>query len=178
MSLYARKEALATHMHRTLRTSPHHAFTLTEILIVVLILAILAMITVPQWSDTSEEAREAALATDLQTARRQIQLYRSQHNGRGPELNENGAKDPANFVARMTGRTDQNGKLNPAGKYGPYLNAWPSNPFVEGDAASKIQFHSNVAPPRHGLTGWYYSLTTGMLYANSTRGGEAFDPPG
>ena len=158
--------------------SPHMAFTLVEVLIIVLIVAILAMVVIPEWADTTDDAREAALATDLQTARRQIQLYRSEHSGRRPELDEAGLSDAANFVVRMTGRTDQSGALNSAGNCGPYLTDWPSNPFVQGAAAQTIQFHSNVAPPRHGMTGWYYSLTTGMLYANSTTGGEAFDPPG
>lgn len=151
-------------------------FTLVEILIILMILAILAMIAIPQWVDASNDTREAALATDLQAARRQIQLYRSQHNGRGPEFNESGATDPANFVARMTGRTDVNGALYSGGKYGPYFAVWPSNPFVEGAAAQAIQFHPNVAPPKHGMTGWYYSFTTGMLYPNSAKGGNVFDP--
>lgn len=150
-------------------------FTLVEILIIVMILAILAMIAIPKWVEASDDTREAALATDLQSARRQIQLYRSQHNGLGPEFNEGGGLDPANFVARMTGRTDVNGALKSGGECGPYLSAWPSNPFVEGAAAQAIQFHSNAAPPRHGLAGWYYSLTTGMLYPNSIKGAKAFD---
>lgn len=158
-------------------TSPDTGFTLVEILIVLLILAILAMAAIPKLVDASNDTRETALATDLQAARTQIQLYRSRHRGRGPEFNESGATDPANFVARMTSRTDLNGALNPAGEFGPYLPLWPSNPFVEGAAAQAIQFDSNARPPRHGATGWYYSLTTGMLYPNSTTGGEEFDPP-
>lgn len=158
-------------------TSPGKGFTLTEILICLLILAILAMAAIPKLVDASIDTRETALVTDLQAARTQIQLYRSRHRGRGPEFNESGAMDPANFVARMTGCTDLNGALNPNGQYGPYLPAWPINPFVEGPAAQAIQFHSDPRPPRHGETGWYYSLSTGMLYPNSTMGGEEFDPP-
>jgi len=163
---------------RTSLNRYHGGFTLVEILIVVVILAILAMIVIPKWGEAADDARESALATDLQAARRQIQLYTLQHNNHRPEFNEGGSIDTANFVARMTGRTDSSGKLNPSGQYEPYLNDWPSNPFVESADAQKIQFHSNEAPPRHGLTGWYYSLTTGILYSNSTTGGEAFDPPG
>ena len=81
-----------------------------------------------------------------------------------------------NFVARMTGRTNPSGKLNTSGQCGPYLTDWPSNPFVKGAAAQTIQFHSNAAPPRLSMTGWYYSLTTGILYANSTTGAILFDP--
>ncbi|MBL7132703.1 MAG: type II secretion system protein [Phycisphaerae bacterium] len=154
----------------------HGGFTLAEILIVVLILAILAMIVVPKWGDAADEARESALATDLQTARRQIQLYTAEHNDRRPEFNEGGAVDTPNFIARMTGRTDTSGKLNPSGQCGPYLTEWPANPYLSGDRARQIHFHPNPSPPRHGLTGWYYSLTTGILYANSTTGAILFDP--
>ena len=161
---------------RTPLSRSHGGFTLVEILIIVMILAILAMVVIPKWGQATDDARESALASDLQTARRQIQLYTVQHNDRRPEFNEGGAVDTANFIARMTGRTDPSGKLNLSGQCGPYLNDWPSNPFVESANAQKIQFHSNESPPRHGITGWYYSLTTGILYANSTTGAVAFDP--
>jgi prepilin-type N-terminal cleavage/methylation domain-containing protein len=163
-------------MRSTFMRYPDAGFTLVEILICLLILAILAMAAIPRLVDASNDTRETALVTDLQAARTQIQLYRSRHRGRGPEFNEGGAMDTANFVARMTSRTDVNGALNPKGEYGPYLPAWPSNPFVEGPAAQAIQFNSNARPPRQGETGWYYSLSTGMLYANSTKGGEEYDP--
>ena len=161
---------------RTPLSRSHGGFTLVEILIIVTILAILAMIVIPKWDEATDDARESALAADLQTARRQIQLYTAQHNDRRPEFNESGSVDTANFIARMTGRTDLSGKLNPSGQCGPYLTDWPANPYLSGDSAKLIQFHSNYKPPRHALTGWYYSLTTGILYANSTTGAIAFDP--
>ena len=62
------------HLSRTRR-----AFTLIEILIVVVILGILAAIVIPQFTDASEEAMEASVRTQLQTIRSQIELYNVQN---------------------------------------------------------------------------------------------------
>ena len=55
------------------------AFTLIEILIVVVILGILAAIVIPQFTDASQEAMEASVRSQLQTIRGQIELYNVQH---------------------------------------------------------------------------------------------------
>lgn len=55
------------------------AFTLIEILIVVVILGILAAIVIPQFTDASDEAMDANIRTQLQTLRSQIQLYNVQN---------------------------------------------------------------------------------------------------
>ena len=68
-----------------------NAFTLVELLIVVIILGILASVVIPQFSDASTDARMSSLATNLMTIRGQIDLYRLQHNGTYPAQ--------ANFVA-------------------------------------------------------------------------------
>ena len=70
------------------------AFTLIEILIVVVILGILAAVVVPQFTDASSEAKLSALQTNLHTIRSQLQLYRMQHNGTWPVL--------ATFTNQMT----------------------------------------------------------------------------
>ncbi|MCD6303807.1 MAG: type II secretion system protein [Planctomycetes bacterium] len=152
------------------------AFTLVEMLIVVTILGILAVTVVPRFADSSQEARDAALCSNIRLLRNQIDLYRAQHNDRGPERNENNGFDVANFVSRLTGRTTPSGKLDPNGPLGPYLSRWPANPFCDPSVAEKIQFSVHTSPPRRGLSGWFYSVTTGLLYANSVKGGESFDP--
>ena len=151
-------------------------FTLVELLIVFAILAILAMIVVPQWSKASADARESALGTDLQPVRKQIDLYCQQHAGRSPDLDEQGKSDTGNFTARLMGRTDSLGKLG-GGNLGPYLVEWPANGFADSAVAERVQFGAKSAPPRDGSTGWYYSTSSRLFSANSKEGGVSFDPP-
>ncbi len=69
------------------------AFTLVEILIVVVILGILAAIVVPQFTSASEEAQIGNVQTQLQTIRSQIELYRVKNNGEYPDFDANGWDD-------------------------------------------------------------------------------------
>jgi general secretion pathway protein G len=129
------------------------AFTLVELLIVVVILGILAAVVVPQFSDASTDAKMSSLATDLQTIRGQLSLYRLQHNATYPAL--------ANFVPQMTGRTDADGTINANGKYGPYLQRIPNNPFTIGGAGNDV----SASPPASNLA-WNYDETSGQFTAN------------
>jgi type II secretion system protein G len=60
------------------------AFTLIEILIVVVILGILAAIVIPQFTKASEDAQGGNVQTQLATIRNQIELYRVRNNGAYP----------------------------------------------------------------------------------------------
>lgn len=62
------------------------AFTLVEILIVVVILGILAAIVIPQFTNASQEATASSLRSQLQTIRSQIELFRVRNNGSLPTL--------------------------------------------------------------------------------------------
>jgi len=59
-------------------------FTLVELLIVVIILAILAAIVVPQFASTTGDARSAAADGTLAGLRAAIDLYYQQHNNTYP----------------------------------------------------------------------------------------------
>src|SRR5215216_5648734 len=109
-------------------------FTLVEILIVVIILGILAAIVIPQFSNASQDARESALLSQLQTLRSQIELYKLQHLDRVPDLVTNW--NP------LTTKTDAAGAASAApDAFGPYMQAVPTNPVntrsnvTNGDSA-------------------------------------------
>ena len=154
------------------------AMTIIEVLIVSTVLLILAMAAAPHLARATGDARESALCADWASAQRQIDRYRLEHGGLGPEYNQAGETDFANFVSRMTSRTDPSGALNEAGKYGPYLTQWPRNPFCDDAVADRITFGKNTSPPRDGSSGWYYSAVSGRLYPNSVTGGESLLSPG
>ena len=151
------------------------AFALIEIMIVVVILAILAMIAVPKFARSSDEAHQSALETDLQSASKQIELYKHHHNGRGPERNEHNQLDTNNFIKRMTEKTTSLGALSSVGSCGPYLPEWPSNPFVDSAVAETVKFGKTALPPHDGSSGWYFSRRTLILYENSVRYSELLE---
>ena len=127
------------------------AFTLVEVLIVVIVLGILAAIVVPQFSTAADDANLSALTTNLQTIRAQIELYKIQHNGSYPAL--------ATFVAQMTAGTAVDGTAGT--DFGPYLMSIPPNPY------SGVNTVTNTGTPASTL-GWYYVETTGEFRANDS----------
>ncbi len=140
------------------------AFTLVELLIVVIILGILASIVIPQFSDASTDARFSSLMTNLQTIRGQVDLYKLQHNSNYP--------GQTTFADQMTKKTDADGTVNPSGKYGPYLQKIPTNPFTSGGTGNDVT--NTAAAPNKA---WYYDGTTGEFKANDggTTNGIAHD---
>jgi len=54
-------------------------FTLVELLVVAVVLAIFAAIVVPQFASTTDEAKISAVKSDLSGLRSAIDLYRQQH---------------------------------------------------------------------------------------------------
>ncbi len=134
-------------VHRTRRA----AFTLVEILIVVVILGILAMIVVPKLSNATDTANRSSLAKDLQTVRGQLEVYKLQHGGSYPTL--------ADFAQQMTGKTNAAGAVGT--DYGPYLATVPDNPFTRGNTLS--------AP--NGAGDWWYSQSSGSFTARAPNDG-------
>lgn len=63
---------------RTRRTSK--AFTLVEILIVVVILGILAAIVVPQFTNATQDAQAGNIKAQLQSINSQLELYKARNN--------------------------------------------------------------------------------------------------
>jgi general secretion pathway protein G len=142
-----------------------NAFTLVELLIIVIILGILAAVVIPQFSDASTDARVSSLAENLTTIRKQISLYRQQHTGVYPAL--------ANFSDQLTKKTDADGTVNAAsGKCGPYLLRLPVNPFTVGGTGNDV---TNGAAAANKA--WYYDETNGDFKANDggTTNGTAHD---
>ncbi len=133
----------------------YRAFTLIEILIVVVILGILAAAVVPQFTDASSEAKLSALQTNLHTIRSQLQLYRMQHNGTWPVL--------ATFTNQMTLVSKADGTTAALGTsgypYGPYLLTIPNNPFTDTNTVSAGAADSSA---------WYYDQSIGTFRPNDT----------
>src|SRR5262245_44957438 len=132
-------------------------FTLVELLIVVVILAILAAVVIPSINNASMEAKESALRASLATVRQAISLYRVQHNEVYP-----GMGGWAEFTTQLTTTTDSSGAAG--SKYGPYLRTdFPDNPVTGTADGTVVATMPGVAP---GGTAWIYATVNGELRAN------------
>lgn len=128
-------------------------FTLVEVLVVVLVLSIIALMVVPEFSSATTRTKEATLRANLRTMRAQISLFKTEHNDVYPKF--------ATFVAEMTLASQADRTTAAIGTsgypYGPYMRSIPDNPF------------NNLATLKatlDGTTGWTYNETTGAFNAN------------
>jgi general secretion pathway protein G len=151
-----------------MRNRVRKAFTLVEILIVVVILGILAAIVIPQFTNASQEAQVGNIQTQLQTIRSQIELFRVRNNGSSPDI----AGDvDASFSDLLVGTGNQL-SLGTENSFGrtqePYARTRPVNPrngsnSVVEDATPRTTAGSAAATP--GGAGWYYNSATGEFAA-------------
>ena len=66
-------------------TNRRRGFTLIEVLIVVVIMAVLAATIIPQFSSSTRDAKDSALEFNTHTMRSQIELYKVHHNSNYPD---------------------------------------------------------------------------------------------
>jgi general secretion pathway protein G len=154
------------------RSAIPRAFTLVEILIVVVILGILAAIVIPQFSNASQTARENTLHEDLRFLRNEIQIYQVEHLDLAPGYpggNGGATPDAADFNAQMTLFSSSSGTTSSSGSevyaYGPYLSRMPFDP-INALATMTCVDNGSPIPAADGTTGWIYKAQTMEIYAN------------
>ena len=113
-----------------------NAFTLVEVLIVVIIMAVLAATIIPQFSISTRDAKMSNLKFNLRTVRSQLEIYKGQHSGAYPP-----ATISADFANQMTQKSNSNTTLNQTrGTCGPYIEgSLPVNPFNNSDSVAILQ---------------------------------------
>lgn len=150
-------------------------FTLVEILIVVIILGILAAIVIPQFTNASTEARLSSTRSQVQSIRSQVELYKLQHVDRYPTAT--GVATGAWDWARLTGRTDEDGTINAAGAFGPYLQSIPSNSLRSGNngVQSVATDALALAAAAAATDGYVFSQATGKIWAFNEAGAVIVD---
>lgn len=140
-------------MGRSLGAGCASAFTLVEILIVVVILGILAVIVIPKFSQVSAESNLTTLKGNLQTIRSQIQLYKIQHNDLLPgQTIFGGDVEEQAFITALTTND---------GRYGPYVRIMPKNLYIaDHDSQDAITCVNDPAatPTGNEGTGWWFNV--------------------
>ena len=186
-------------IHHPMRRS-QSGFTLVELLIVAIILAILGAIVVPQFAASTTDARAAALRSNLSNIRGALELYAQQHGGTfpGAEASTGGTctggtagTGAAGTVAALTDQltrytnasgqscsiADVGGDGSVEFPFGPYLksDSLPDNPVTD-TAAVKFETTGDLAMGAQATPGlgWRYDTTSGKFIADD----DSLDPSG
>jgi general secretion pathway protein G len=140
-----------------MKKSKKLGFTLVEVLIVVVIMAILAATIIPQFSDSTKDAKTNTAKFNLHTIRSQIELFKSQHDGKVPTA-----------LADLTLKTNVAGVTGTGAAfvYGPYLAALPANPFNGLSTVGTTATNPPTAGP--GTSGWLYHAASGGVFIDNT----------
>lgn len=139
----------------------HRAFSLVELVLVVVIMGILGAIAVPRLSGLGRNADEVALAQNLSILSRAVELYKAEHLG-----------TPPTSAAQLLMYTDEDGNTKAAAGhpflYGPYLRKLPRLPV--GSNRGKTEIVSGGSPGDSDAAGWWIDPTTGDVRANAPDG--------
>jgi general secretion pathway protein G len=178
-------------MNTTFRRYASKGFTLIELLIVVIIIAILAAIAIPQFSSSSGDAQESAMGANLSTMRSAIELYRVQHNNTYPSVIASsgntaactggtpagvagtGAKDTEKALTdQLTMFSDASGNTCSTAAagyiYGPYLRAIPTEPVTSSGAITVVTA-AGTNQATADTAGWRFVNTTGTFQVNNSK---------
>ncbi|MBN2474683.1 MAG: type II secretion system protein [Pirellulales bacterium] len=138
-------------------------FTLIEVLIVVVIMAVLAAVVIPQVLAPTKDAKQSTLQHNLHVLRSQIELYRASHQGDYPAIESNDLPQ----LTKATNSEGETGIASPAYPYGPYIVLVPPNPFDGSSEVSAVAVPGAVPTAVSGsLGGWQYDETTGGIWPN------------
>ncbi|MBW8016365.1 MAG: hypothetical protein FVQ82_09275 [Planctomycetes bacterium] len=136
------------------RASLRNAVTIPEFFIVFLILAIIAAISAPKFSEAKNGSDLKRLVKGLETVRQQIELYKVQHEGLLPGQKFKGQE--------ITEEEFVNGLTESDGVYGPYLKKMPRNPF---NGLRSVRIGSVTIGSAAGA-GWFLNCYTGDFRAD------------
>ncbi len=176
-------------LHRMRQDVTENAFTLVELLIVVIIIGILAAVAIPQFGDSATDAKVSALGSNLAAVRNAIELYYHQHTSKYPGIvatHKVGAAAPAAhadvdeaFAYQLTMYSDAAGNTSDTKDttnfpYGPYLKQGiPANPLPAPNAANNAAgvtvgvAAGPLTAEADPTTGWHFSSETGVFIANN-----------
>ena len=133
-------------------------FTLLEMMLVVVIIALIAAIAIPKFSRGAAGANDSAVSSNLAVLRNAIDMFQVEHAGVYPTV--------ANIATQLTQFSDATGATSATKDathvYGPYLRRVPALPV----GANKG--NSGIAAAAGTGVGWIYNATTGTIQTSTT----------
>lgn len=160
------------------------AFSLIEMIIVVVIIGILAAIAIPRLSRGAAGAGDSSVRGNLAVLRSAVELYFYEH-GEYPGKNGDGtnaAGTEGAAIAQLTKFTDEDGGVSATKdsthKFGPYLRKGiPTCPVSPRLGKTGIAMVSGTTAPAYtsgnATAGWVMNSDTGDLCVNSNSTDEA-----
>lgn len=124
-------------------------FTLVELLVVVVILAVLAAVVLPKFVSSSQKSKEAALKSDLVMLRNAVTLFKTD-TGYYPQSLSDLAAASAPAKGLDSAAALQN--VNAADWQGPYVESIPTDP-ISGAAFSYTTTSPGVGTVKSSATG-------------------------
>ncbi len=140
---------------RNVKKNIKKAFTLIEILIVVVILGILAAIVVPQFTSATQDSQAGNLKAQLGTLQRQIELYYAKNNAY-PVWTSNDLAGNYGWGNMITGS---------------YIKDAPTNPAVAASAAAGVKKGVVTSNDATGIAtaGWVWNDSGATALADRNR---------
>lgn len=133
------------------------AFSLIELVIVIVIIGVVAAIAVPRMSNAATNSKVATAAANLQTIRKAVDLFTAEHEGRTPNQDEQrvASNDATLIIQRLTEGPGKDGVIA-----GPYLREIPINPLASSNTL-RADKSFDVA---QNSAAWVYDLTTETVW--------------
>ncbi|MEM7624887.1 MAG: prepilin-type N-terminal cleavage/methylation domain-containing protein [Planctomycetota bacterium] len=129
------------------------AFSLVELIIVVVVIGLIAAIAVPRFSKASEEASTAAMKANIDEIQKAVDLYQAEHGDYPLTI------DPAWFISQ---------------EVPPHVFS-PDNP-VAVEIATEVDLWNPVSisvNPENDWTGYWYNPNNGVVRSRVTDQGTA-----
>ena len=130
-----------------------HAFTLVEILIVVVILGVLAGIVVPSFIGAVEEASVGTTQSELEKLRRAVDVFQVR-NGHALPVISAGDGTWGDLIENN----------------GAYLKEPPINPYIGGENQKVVVLGNGPDAAFQTTHGWIFDDTTGEIWAGGFDG--------
>jgi len=136
----------------------HYGFTLVEVFIVAVMLAVLAATILPHFLSSNAEV-EVSAKYSQETLRSKIQLYQAHHNGQAP----------GGDLTELLLTTYSAGTVDPSDGplvHGPYIESIPVNPFTGSTTVVEIANNPAASSDVTESDGWLYNPVEGHIWLN------------
>lgn len=124
-------------------------FTLVELLVVIVVLAVLAAIVLPKFMNSGQRAKESALRSDLKLLRNAVSLYDADTGYYPSSLADLSATSAPSNGLDASGNQQS---INASDWHGPYLQTIPDDP-ISGSAFTYSSTSPTVGAVTSSATG-------------------------